>query len=392
MIQIINAGAEQISLIDDDDMHTHDLACVLNFKSKKKFFYYLSEVPIENIIQHAVTNARKDVSHILFLASGVVLNDYEYTFDTEKKSGMFTDGDSWATRKMALIKVTPAARVDIHSITDILCVKKFDENIIDCNPNVKTMHANLLKMEDDVNFKIAEIRAFYTLIPTPPPPPVPRLFIATPSLDMSVSVDYTKSLILTIELLKKNGIHTEIQLLPCKTIAQGRNHLTNIFLKNSCSHMMFIDPDIKWNPKDIIVLLNNKKKLSVGLCPISEYNNIKTSIDFKKIVYDAQFLETNIGENVELLEIKHSHCNFALIDKSVFTSLRGFASEYNDCNIIMNDYFSCKTINGVYFPEDGAFCELWRSVGGECWTDLRICLQRQGHHTYNGDPFKSFTP
>jgi hypothetical protein len=388
MIQIIVIGKKDISFIHEPDVNIHDYTSVLNYKSKHNFVYYHSEKKKEEIFQHAITNAPSNITHILFLSTGVLLNDYEYTFEREKTHGMYRDSNSWEDMKVALIKVTPETRKDITNIDDII-VDTFNKNVIDYNPDIGMMSSKLLKMRCEFNKAVSEIRSFKTLLTKKIKP---SLFIATSCFNDNVSMHYTTSLIQTIELLKKNQIYTEIQLLPCNnTISEMRNVLVDKFIRGNCTHILLIDHDIQWKPEDVMRLLNNKKELCVGLYPKTSYMDIKTTDDFKKTHYLADFFHNNTMDDNNLMEIKYGGCGFMMIEKKVFNTISKNVSKYNYDGITLANYFSSNVADETYLSEDFAFCKMWRDTGGKCWADLRICLNRTGLHTYCGDPIKSFT-
>ena len=92
----------------------------------------------------------------------------------------------------------------------------------------------------------------------------------------------------------------------------------------------------------------------------------------------------------KLMEIKHGATGFMLIERCVFEKVIDLAPEFKYSSHTMNDFFPCKVVNGEYLTEDYAFCQMWREKGGKIWADLSICLNHEGWHSYQGNPFKTF--
>ena len=389
MIHIVMRGGRDVSLINEKEIDTHDFSCVLNFSSNKKFSYYKTDKSDKEIVQYAVKTAKDGVSHILFISSGVVLNDFSYPFEKEMKPGMYTDGDSWETRKIALIKVTKESRMDISTIKDVE-VGHFENSVFEYNPEIGDMSNRLLRSGCDFNKSVAQIRALHTLVPHVPKP---RIFIGTPCFNASISCNYTTSLIRTIDLLKSKGIDTEIHFLPNQIVTRARNILAHRFMQGSCSHLFFIDADIQWNPEDVLRLLNHKKEICIGLYANKTYlDNVKSDNRFKKIQYSSRFFtENNTMNNDKLMEIKYGATGFMMIERRVFEDTIDLAPEYKYNNDTLNDYFPCKVVDGDYLTEDYAFCEMWRKKGGKVWADLSICLNHEGWHSFHGNPLQTFS-
>ena len=387
-VKIVMCGEEKISLIHEDTISVNDYACVINYKSKKRFAYYLNKNDRKKVLQHAVKTADNDITHILFISEGIVLNDYNYDFTREEDADILTDSESWETRKFALIKVTKDTRHSIENVRNVI-IGELDKSVFDYDPSIGKMSQKLLEIGCDFNKAVAEIRSFYTYNDTSAKP---KIFIGTPCFGAQLSCNYTSSLIRTIELLKINGIDTEIHFLPNQIVTRARNILAYKFLSSNCSHLFFIDADIEWKPEDVLRLINHKKNICVGLYANKAYQNVNTENRFKQIQYSSTFFdENNTMDSNKLMEIKHGATGFMLIERGVFDSIVDLTDEFNYDKVKMNDFFPCKVVDGDYLTEDYAFCQMFREKGGTIWADLSICLNHEGWHSYHGNPLETFS-
>ena len=95
----------------------------------------------------------------------------------------------------------------------------------------------------DINVKVEELQKY-------------KIFLATPMYGGMGTGLFTKSCMDLATLCHHYGI----QLVPYflfneSLIPRARNYCTEIFMRSDCTHMMFIDADIGFNPNDVIALL-----------------------------------------------------------------------------------------------------------------------------------------
>lgn len=83
-----------------------------------------------------------------------------------------------------------------------------------------------------------------------------KLFIATPMYGGACSGQYTKSMCdLSVQLTQYQIPHVTYFLFNESLITRARNYLVDEFLRSDCTHLMFIDSDIGFIPKDVVALL-----------------------------------------------------------------------------------------------------------------------------------------
>lgn len=186
----------------------------------------------------------------------------------------------------------------------------------------------------------------------------------------------------------QTGINFMVDTLSNESnINRGRNSLVAKFLRNTCSHLMFVDGDIQFNNMDILKLLGANKDVIGGIYP-------QKVIPTKYVVNRLPDTEPE-GRDGEIIEVDTLGTGFLLIKRSVFERMitEGVAQKYLD-NIGLGAEFDDYTYNffptqigddGYYLTEDWAFCRNWRKMGGQIFADTSINLTHVGYHRFAGD-------
>lgn len=101
-----------------------------------------------------------------------------------------------------------------------------------------------------------------------------KLYILTPCFGSVCYVNYINSLMLTVELFRKFNVPLKLEF--CKSdslVSRARNNLIARAMSDpECTHVLFIDNDISWDPADIFKLLISEKDLIGGIYPLKNYN------------------------------------------------------------------------------------------------------------------------
>lgn len=251
----------------------------------------------------------------------------------------------------------------------------------------------------------------------------PFVFILTPCFGGVNYVNYTISLINTINAFNNVGIPLQISF--CKNdslISRARNNLiAKALTEERTTHCMFIDNDITWDPIDIFKLLIANKPLIGGIYPLKKYNweNLskdqqvvskwianKRNSDFTNKIEDDLYIQNRmLSYNVNYLEpvlkiveniakVKHIATGFMLIQRNTILQMM-HAFQYtkykDDVGFLLeheNKYayalFDCGVEEGHYFSEDWLFCHRWSKMGGDVFIDVTINLTHTGIEDYNG--------
>ena len=179
----------------------------------------------------------------------------------------------------------------------------------------------------------------------------------------------------------QNNINFQIDTLSNESnVNRARNSCAAKFLSGDCTHLMFVDADIQFNPQDIVKLINHDKDIVGGIYP-------QKTLPPKMVVNTL-----NNGEQQgDLIEVGTLGTGFMLIKRTVFEQMiEAGATPYSDDiglsqqeNANQYDFFQC-TIdsNGKYLTEDWSFCRRWRQLGGKIWADKTIGLTHVGYFRF----------
>ena len=246
-----------------------------------------------------------------------------------------------------------------------------------------------------------------------------KIMIGTPCYGGMITVDYMTSLLRTKSLFRDAGIELEVAFLSNESlIPRGRNTIVAKFLANtSCTHLLFIDADITWQPQDIIRLLISRKNLVGGCYPKKRYNfeklqdilpMLQSHADhFHNGVISKDLLLAKITDYVmnfggvptiegNLISLKHIGTGFMLISR---TCLNQFKEKYpylkyNDDHGVLSPaedaelyaFFDTDIAEKHYLSEDYLFCKRWDDISSEkIWIDITIKLSHTGPHKFDGN-------
>ena len=105
-----------------------------------------------------------------------------------------------------------------------------------------------------------------------------KLFVATPMYGGMNHGLYMKACLDLQGMLFQYGVSTKFSFLFNESlITRARNYLVDEFLNRSdCTHMLFLDSDIHFNPQDVIAMLALDKDV-IGVHILRKLLNGKTS-------------------------------------------------------------------------------------------------------------------
>jgi hypothetical protein len=195
-------------------------------------------------------------------------------------------------------------------------------------------------------------------------------------------------------------------------VARARNTIVDKFLQTDCTHLLFIDADIQFNPHDILPLLGTNEpvvgapyaKKAINWKKVVEIVKNIPSIkpnDIERVVGDYVFNANKPIHNVnQLYEVDEIGAGFMMIRRDVFYRLaKSFPQlEYYDdegkshyCffpTLIDNPSSATGGGSNRYLSEDYAFCALWKKIGGRIVLAPWIALKHIGNFSYTCDlPF-----
>jgi hypothetical protein len=164
-------------------------------------------------------------------------------------------------------------------------------------------------------------------------------------------------------------------------ITRARNALAHNFLKTDCTHLMFIDADIRFNPGDIPPMVDADKEIICGIYPKKEINwqSVKDAVERGVAVdqlkhhtgsFVVNLVEYSPTVTVPInqpVEIWNGGTGFMLIKREVLEKLSTSMPTYvNDVTFLdgtikqdrIVEYFACGIEQGTerLLSEDYYFC------------------------------------
>ena len=222
-----------------------------------------------------------------------------------------------------------------------------------------------------------------------------NVFFATPCYGGLVTDQFFLSMFRASQTLMRHGINFRVTTLRNESlIPRARNILTAMFLESDCTHLLFIDADIEFQPDDVLRALAYDKPILAGAYP-KKTLPVQYAINFKFQDTTHKQLRVENGA-VELLD---ASTGFFLIKRETIEKMMQAYPELhyrNDSNIDpkLNRY--CYALfdtmidptDNRYLSEDYTFCRRWQALGGEIWLDPNTKLNHVGSYTFEGDVSK----
>jgi len=236
--------------------------------------------------------------------------------------------------------------------------------------------------------------------------------IATPMYGGLCNGSYTVGLLTAVGVFSQHGIAMQYaHMMNESLITRARNSLTRDFLASECTHLMFIDADIGFNPHDIPPMVKADKDIICGIYPKKEINwvdvaeAVKDGVDPRNLHHHTGAFVVNLvgdaktaeGDMYEPLEIANGGTGFMLIKREVFECLIGRVPTYNNdvfaavddqtAKIEINEFFATsidKESGNRLLSEDYHFCKIAREAGFKVWAAPWAHLSHTGTYIFNG--------
>ena len=255
-----------------------------------------------------------------------------------------------------------------------------------------------------------------------------KLFVATPMYGGMNHGMYMKSCLDLQSVCSQYGIEIRFSFIFNESlITRARNYLVDEFLRaEGFTHLLFIDADIHFDPRDVIACLALDKDVVGGPYPKKsiKWSSVKEGVkkhpdiepgDMEKLAGDFVFNPVpgtekfSVAEPVEVLEIG---TGFMMVKRHVFNKFREAYPEFSyrpdhvgqanfDGQRYIHAYFDTVIdrkrkvmVNGEerefggsdrYLSEDYMFCQWWRNIGGQIWLCPWMKTHHIGTYAFTGD-------
>ena len=156
-----------------------------------------------------------------------------------------------------------------------------------------------------------------------------KLFIATPAFGHQVTTNYANSLLKFVStphptLAVSSAIHMQSGMA---LVTQARNNCVAYFLNSECTHFLFIDADIGFEPEAIYRLIEKDVPLCLTPYPVKGYGK-DHQLQFIVHFPDKDNVRIDKGG---FTEITAGPTGFMMIKREVFEKL---AKEYPERNTV----------------------------------------------------------
>lgn len=235
-----------------------------------------------------------------------------------------------------------------------------------------------------------------------------KLMVGTPMAGGQSYAQYSLSVLGLKDLCKEYGIDLTFSYIFNESfIIRARNLIAHNFLKSNFTHLLFIDADVGFIPKDVLLMLLQKKNIIGGSYPkksINWYavwkaardgihpNDLKHFSGF----YVVNMLETSKPLEVKIFEplpIKQLGTGFMLISRAAFDLFKqhfpkesyrnNMESIYAPVGEQIGNFFYCSA-DGTLITEDYYFCDKMREIGETIYLMPCVYLTHTGTYEFNG--------
>ncbi len=244
-----------------------------------------------------------------------------------------------------------------------------------------------------------------------------RLFVATPMFGGQCSGATNRAFLDLTQRCQGLGIHVAFfTLFNESLITRARNYLVDHFLRSDCTHLLFVDADIDFQPDDALALLASNKGIIGAPYP-------KKTIAWERI-YDAvklglcddnpASLEDYAGDYVfnlepgctsirmdEPVKVLEAGTGFLCIAREVFERfqeaypMQMFTPDHNRTSAFDGRRQICAFFDTVidpttkrYLSEDYRFCQWCRQIGIDVWLLPWPKLKHLGAYIFTGSLLK----
>lgn len=244
-----------------------------------------------------------------------------------------------------------------------------------------------------------------------------RLFIAVPSYKECKS-EFTQCVAHLFSLLSATRIPAKLHFHRGDSVPDlARNMCVAEFLLSGCTHLLFLDDDLNFNPDEVL------RYLALDLDVIGG-NYPKKFLFWERVIDRA--LQTDWqtlpkldairalqhagldmagkpkpgGRRLDMVvEADRLPAGFLMIQRQVFDrivatrpSIKFSTGTDMPCDPHLYAFFRHTLKDGQWLGEDYHFSELCRECGVTIWLDGQAQLTHIGTYAYAGDPFHALTP
>lgn len=245
-----------------------------------------------------------------------------------------------------------------------------------------------------------------------------KLFFATPMYGGQCAGLFAKSAADLSALCTKYNIHLQMYFLFNESlVTRARNYCCDEFMRSECTHMMFVDSDIGFNPQDVLALLalsddNSQYDVIGGPYPKKciSWEKIKHAVDKGVADQNANVLEKFVGDYVfnpkggqatialnQPVEVLEIGTGFMMLRKNTLRKMAEAFPQYMykpdhvrteafDGSREIMQYFQAEIDpkSKRYLSEDYWFCQKIQEIGMRTWFCPWMQMSHVGTYIFGG--------
>ena len=238
-----------------------------------------------------------------------------------------------------------------------------------------------------------------------------KMFVATPQYGGMCTGFYAQSMMMLQLAVQQRGWHMASSFMFNESlIERARNSLAHAFLKTDCTHLLFIDADIRFDAGQVLALFDADKDVICGIYPKKEVNwgEVKRSVERgipedQLKHYTGSWVVNLVGyegtvtvPQNEPLEIWAGGTGMMLIKREVLEKMKETVPKYRNDVVDLSgtnkpqeeiyQFFACSIEPETQrlLSEDYHFCRTWRNMGGKLYAAPWMDLGHIGSYVFEG--------
>lgn len=245
-----------------------------------------------------------------------------------------------------------------------------------------------------------------------------KLFLAVPMYGGQCAGMFTKSVADLASLCTSHGIEMRSYFLFNESlITRARNYCVDEFMRSDCTHLMFIDSDIGFDPRDVLAMLalqsdDTEYDVIAGPYPKKciSWEKIKLAVDKGIADNDPNVLERYVGDyvfnpkggggqiRIDIpVEVSEVGTGFMMTRRKTFEKFVEAYPQYSykpdhvrtehfDGSREIMQYFQAEIDpkSKRYLSEDYWFCQKLIDIGCKIWYCPWMRLQHVGSYIFGG--------
>lgn len=233
-----------------------------------------------------------------------------------------------------------------------------------------------------------------------------NLMVAMPTYQGVIHSGCALSFFKLSHSLRSIGINQMLRLLDGEMVARARNRLLADFLDSDCTHMLFVDSDISFEPESVVRMLQANLSIVGGIYPKktirweSAFSHARSPQGKPETLAESTLSyvvspvqEGRKGKMVrDCIEVHEVGTGFMLLQRRVVEAMvrrykkLSYGDDFHETRgRRIPCLFDYRTVNDRYLSEDYFFCALWRNMGGKVWASVTCPLTHAGTYQFQGD-------